>query len=111
MPEPISADAEVLVHRWVDGDEVPEAPVSRAFALEILAAEALGHDRLQMAWIVERAVELRTTGLLVRWQSEFAAYPEPLREKLIEANTRVWQLSHANGPGVGPTAAVTSPWR
>ena len=38
MPEPISADAEVLVHRWVDGDEVPEEPVSRAFALEILAA-------------------------------------------------------------------------
>ena len=35
MPEPISADAEVLVHRWVDGDEVPEGPVSRAFALEI----------------------------------------------------------------------------
>jgi aminoglycoside phosphotransferase (APT) family kinase protein len=35
MPEPISADAEVLVHRWVDGDEVPEEPVSRAFALEI----------------------------------------------------------------------------
>jgi len=35
MPEPISADAKVLVHRWVDGDEVPEEPVSRAFALEI----------------------------------------------------------------------------
>ena len=35
MPEPISADAEVLVHRWVDGDAVPEEPVSRAFALEI----------------------------------------------------------------------------
>lgn len=35
MPEPISADAEVLVHRRVDGDEVPEEPVSRAFALEI----------------------------------------------------------------------------
>ena len=35
MPEPISADAEVLVHRWIDGDEVPEEPVSRAFALEI----------------------------------------------------------------------------
>ena len=48
-----------------------------------------------MAWIVERAVELRTTGLLVRWQSDLAAYPEPLREKLIEANTRVWHLPHA----------------
>src|SRR4051812_16049396 len=35
MPEPISADAEVVVHRWVDGDTVPEKPVSTAFAFEI----------------------------------------------------------------------------
>jgi aminoglycoside phosphotransferase (APT) family kinase protein len=35
MPEPIAADAEVLVHRWVEADEVPEEPVSRAFAFEI----------------------------------------------------------------------------
>src|SRR3954471_4826322 len=35
MPEPISAGADVVVHRWVDGDQVPEQPVSRAFALEI----------------------------------------------------------------------------
>jgi len=54
----------------------------------ILTAAVLGHDRLQMAWIIERAVELRTTGLLARWRSELATYPEPLREKVIEANTR-----------------------
>jgi aminoglycoside phosphotransferase (APT) family kinase protein len=35
MPEPISADAEVLVHRWVEGEKLPEEPVSRAFALEV----------------------------------------------------------------------------
>ena len=35
MPEPISADSEVLVHRWVDGTKVPEAPVPAAFAFEI----------------------------------------------------------------------------
>ncbi len=35
MPEPISADAEVLVHRWVEGDTVPEESVSRLFAFEI----------------------------------------------------------------------------
>ena len=35
MPEPISADAEVVVHRWVDGDPVPEQPVSESFAFEI----------------------------------------------------------------------------
>src|SRR5207247_2427458 len=34
-PEPISADAEVVVHRWVEGEKVPEEPVSRAFAFEI----------------------------------------------------------------------------
>jgi aminoglycoside phosphotransferase (APT) family kinase protein len=35
MPEPISADPEVLVHRWVEGDKLPESPVPAAFALEI----------------------------------------------------------------------------
>lgn len=35
MPEPISAGAEVLVHRWVEGEPVPEAPVSETFAFEI----------------------------------------------------------------------------
>ncbi|MEV4260330.1 phosphotransferase [Kribbella sp. NPDC049584] len=35
MPEPISAGQHVLVHRWVDGENVPEAPVSAAYAFEI----------------------------------------------------------------------------
>jgi aminoglycoside phosphotransferase (APT) family kinase protein len=35
MPEPISASRDTLVHRWVEGEKVPEAPVSRAYALEI----------------------------------------------------------------------------
>ncbi len=35
MPEPISAGAEVLVHRWVEAEMVPEEPVSRSFAFEI----------------------------------------------------------------------------
>ena len=35
MPEPISASGDTLVHRWVDGDPLPEAPVSPAFAFEI----------------------------------------------------------------------------
>src|SRR5687768_14800075 len=35
MPEPISADPDVLVHRWVEGEKVPEDPVSRSFAFEI----------------------------------------------------------------------------
>ena len=35
MPEPIAASDDTLVHRWVDGDAVPEEPVSAAFAFEI----------------------------------------------------------------------------
>ena len=35
MPEPISADPDVLVHRWAEGDKLPEAPVPAAFAFEI----------------------------------------------------------------------------
>ena len=35
MPEPISADRDTLVHRWVDGHKVPEAPAPAAFAFEI----------------------------------------------------------------------------
>jgi aminoglycoside phosphotransferase (APT) family kinase protein len=35
MPEPISAGPDVLVHRWVEGDQLPPAPVPAAFALEI----------------------------------------------------------------------------
>jgi aminoglycoside phosphotransferase (APT) family kinase protein len=35
MPEPISASADTLVHRWVEGEKVPEEPVSLAYAFEI----------------------------------------------------------------------------
>ncbi|TDO46090.1 aminoglycoside phosphotransferase (APT) family kinase protein [Kribbella sp. VKM Ac-2571] len=35
MPEPISAGDNTIVHRWVDGEKLPEAPVSEAYAFEI----------------------------------------------------------------------------
>lgn len=35
MPEPISASHQTIVHRWVEGEKVPEAPVSAAYAFEI----------------------------------------------------------------------------
>ena len=35
MPEPIAASQDVLVHRWVEGEKVPEEPVSASFAFEI----------------------------------------------------------------------------
>jgi aminoglycoside phosphotransferase (APT) family kinase protein len=40
MPEPVSAGRHTLVHRWVDGERVPEEPVPAAYAFgvgEILA--------------------------------------------------------------------------
>jgi aminoglycoside phosphotransferase (APT) family kinase protein len=35
MPEPISASRHTLVHRWVEGEKLPEAPVSAAYAFQI----------------------------------------------------------------------------
>jgi aminoglycoside phosphotransferase (APT) family kinase protein len=35
MPEPISASPQTLVHRWVEGEKLPEAPVPAAYAFEI----------------------------------------------------------------------------
>jgi len=49
MPEPISADGEVLVHRWVDGAKVPEEPVREAFGREIGEILARLHS-LDVEW-------------------------------------------------------------
>lgn len=55
MPEPISADADVIVHRWVDGDLVPEEPVPQAFAFEIGEILARLHS-LGLEWTDEPTV-------------------------------------------------------
>ncbi|GAA1404134.1 aminoglycoside phosphotransferase family protein [Catellatospora coxensis] len=49
MPEPVSADHDTLVHRWVEGETVPEEPVSTAYAFEIGEILARIH-RLDVAW-------------------------------------------------------------
>lgn len=49
MPEPISATPEVLVHRWVEGDRLPEAPVPAAFAFEVGEILARIHA-LEVEW-------------------------------------------------------------
>ncbi|MFC5184988.1 phosphotransferase family protein [Actinomadura harenae] len=49
MPEPISAGHDTLVHRWVEGETVPEAPVSAEFAFEIGEILARVHA-LDVAW-------------------------------------------------------------
>ncbi|ADB34024.1 aminoglycoside phosphotransferase [Kribbella flavida DSM 17836] len=35
MPEPIWASRQLLVHRWVEGEKVPEEPVPAAYAFEV----------------------------------------------------------------------------
>ncbi|MFF5234409.1 phosphotransferase family protein [Dactylosporangium sp. NPDC000521] len=49
MPEPISASHDTLVHRWVEGEKVPEAPVSEEYAFEIGEILARIHA-LDVAW-------------------------------------------------------------
>lgn len=49
MPEPVSADHDTLVHRWVEGETIPEAPVSPAYAFEIGEILARIHA-LDVAW-------------------------------------------------------------
>ncbi|MFD0633677.1 phosphotransferase [Catenulispora yoronensis] len=49
MPEPIAADHGTLVHRWVEGETVPEEPASAAFAFEIGEILARIHA-LDVAW-------------------------------------------------------------
>ena len=52
MPEPISASHHTLVHRWVEGEKMPEAPVSAAYAFEIGDILARIHA-LDVEWINE----------------------------------------------------------
>ncbi|SNT29676.1 Predicted kinase, aminoglycoside phosphotransferase (APT) family [Asanoa hainanensis] len=49
MPEPISAGSRTLVHRWVEGEKVPEEPVPAAYAFEIGEILARLHA-LSVSW-------------------------------------------------------------
>lgn len=48
----------------------------------ILAGDVIGHDRLQLAWVVENAVELRTAGVLEAWRRDLALAPVGLAERI-----------------------------
>ena len=96
MPEPISAGDHTLVHRWVDGEKMPEAPVSPAYAFqvgEILARlHALEVDRPRGLRDVDRPHGLledppardwpeladRATATGQPWAGELAAQVETL---------------------------------
>jgi len=83
MPEPISADAEALVHRWVEGDTVPEEPVSRPFAFEI--GEIVAHiHALDVAW-TDVAVEHRTPRDWPELAERAAATGQPWADVLASA--------------------------
>jgi aminoglycoside phosphotransferase (APT) family kinase protein len=85
MPEPISANRHTLVHRWVDGEKVPEAPVSAGYAFEIGEILARIHaldvewthssidDPTPQDWpeLAERAAETRQP-----WADELASRVE-----------------------------------
>src|SRR4051794_30774173 len=49
MPEPVLAGSDVLVHRWVEGEKVPEAPVSAAYGFEVGRILARIHG-LEVEW-------------------------------------------------------------
>jgi aminoglycoside phosphotransferase (APT) family kinase protein len=85
MPEPIAASHRFLVHRWVDGQKLPEAPVSAAYAFEIGELLARIHA-LDVDWphpsiedppsrdwpqLAERAAETRQP-----WADELSAHIE-----------------------------------
>ncbi|MFF3002151.1 phosphotransferase family protein [Kitasatospora sp. NPDC057940] len=85
MPEPISADDHTLVHRWVEGEKVPEAPVPTAYAFEIGEILARIHA-LDVAWTRAPAEEpisrdwpelaARAAATGQPWADELAAHVE-----------------------------------
>ncbi|KAB8168547.1 phosphotransferase [Streptomyces sp. 3MP-14] len=85
MPEPVSADRGTLVHRWVEGERVPEAPVSAAYAVEIGGILARLHA-LDVPWPEASAEEpaardwpelaARAAATGQPWADELAAHVE-----------------------------------
>ncbi|WAJ31819.1 phosphotransferase [Arthrobacter sp. FX8] len=89
MPEPISASHHTLVHRWVEGEKLPEAPVSAEYAFEIGEILARVHP-LDIPWTqvpVEDPVPRDWPELAVRaaatgqpWADELASHVETFLE-------------------------------
>lgn len=89
MPEPISASHDTLVHRWVEGEKLPEAPVSAEFAFEIGEILARIHA-LDIPWTqvpVEDPVPRDWPELAARaaatgqpWADELASHVETFLE-------------------------------
>ncbi len=85
MPQPISASRDTLVHRWVEGEKVPESPAPPEYAFEVGRLLARIHA-LDVAWTEGetdeptsrdwRQLARRATATGQPWADELAAKVE-----------------------------------
>lgn len=80
MPEPVLASRDTVVHRWVEGTKVPEAPVSREYAIEIGQILARIHT-LDVEWTHE-SIEEPTSRDWPELAKQAAASGQPWADEL-----------------------------
>lgn len=59
--------------------------------------EYVGHEHVSIASFLQRAIVLRTEGVLVRWQRALQLYPDSLVAAIIRNQTEVWSDPHVPG--------------
>jgi aminoglycoside phosphotransferase (APT) family kinase protein len=92
MPEPISASPYTLVHRWVEGEKVPEAPVPAAYAFEIGEILARIHA-LDVAW-THMSVEDPTSRDWAELAARAAATRQPWADELASHIETFLAIAH-----------------
>ncbi|MEV0284737.1 MULTISPECIES: phosphotransferase [unclassified Kribbella] len=92
MPEPISAGPDTLVHRWVEGEKVPEAPVPAAYAFEIGEILARLHA-LDVEW-TDRTVEELTSRDWPELAERAVATGQPWAEELASQVETFLAIAH-----------------
>lgn len=92
MPEPISASNHTLVHRWVEGQKLPEAPVSRAYGFEIGEILARIHA-LDVEWTHE-SIEERTSRDWPKLAERAAATSQPWADELASHVETFLAIAH-----------------
>ena len=92
MPEPISASRSTLVHRWVEGEKVPEAPVSAAFAFEVGEILARIHA-LDVAW-TDGSIEGPTSQDWSELAARAAATGQPWADELASQVETFLAIAH-----------------
>ena len=92
MAEPISASRHMLVHRWVQGQLVPEAPVSPAYGFEIGEVLARIHA-LDIEWTTA-AIEEPTSRDWPELADRAAATGQPWAEQLAFHVETLLEIAH-----------------